>query len=183
VDQIQQLVALTCGFQFRANSGQAKIKGFDFEVHGRPTANLDLSAGVGFQHARISEASPLLQALQVGDRVYEVPDWTANAAASYTIPLTTESGFVGTVTYSYTGDSVSASVDTKNPRLRPGYSLLDARLAYRLRNYEFAFVGKNLTDTEANLGDNRSLAAETVGRPRLVVNAPRTLGVEVRAKF
>ncbi len=182
-DQIQQLVALTCGFQFRANSGQAKIKGFDLEVHGRPTANLDLSAGVGFQHARISEASPLLQALQVGDRVYEVPDWTANAAASYTIPLTSESGFVGTVTYSYTGDSVSASVDTKNPRLRPGYHLLDARLAYRLRNYEFAFVGKNLTDTEANLGDNRSLAAETVGRPRLVVNAPRTLGVELRAKF
>ena len=182
-DQIQQLVALTCGFQFRANSGQAKIKGFDLEVHGRPTANLDLSAGVGFQHARISEASPLLQALQVGDRVYEVPDWTANAAASYTIPLTSESGFVGTVTYSYTGDSVSASVDTKNPRLRPGYHLLDARLAYRLRNCEFAFLGKNLTSTEANLGDNRSLAAETVGRPRLVVNAPRTLGVEVRAKF
>jgi outer membrane receptor protein involved in Fe transport len=65
----------------------------------------------------------------------------------------------------------------------PGYSLLDARIAYQLRNYEFAFVGKNLTGTEANLGDNRSLAAETVGRPRLVVNAPRTLGVGVRAKF
>jgi outer membrane receptor protein involved in Fe transport len=182
-DQIQQLVALPCGFQFRANSGRAEIKGFDMEIHGRPTANLDLSAGVGYQHARITQSSPLLPALQDGARVYEVPDWTANAAASYTIPLTSESGLVGTVTYSYTGDSVSASVDTNNPRLRPGYSLLDARIAYQLRNYEFAFVGKNLTGTEANLGDNRSLAAETVGRPRLVVNAPRTLGVEVRAKF
>jgi iron complex outermembrane receptor protein len=182
-DQIQQLVALPCGFQFRANSGQAEIKGFDLEIHGRPTANFDLSAGVGFQHARITQASPLLPALQEGARVYEVPDWTGNAAASYTIPLSSESGFIGTATYSYTGDSVSASVDTNHPRLRPGYSLLDARLAYRLRNYEFAFVGKNLTDTEANLGDNRSLAAETVGRPRIVVNAPRMLGVEVRAKF
>ena len=182
-DQIQQLVALPCGFQFRANSGRAEIKGFDLEIHGRPAANLDLSAGVGYQHARITQGSPLLPALRDGDRVYEVPDWTANAAASYTVPLTTESGLVGTVTYSYTGDSVSASVDTNNPRLRPGYSLLDARIAYQLRNYEFAFVGKNLTGTEANLGDNRSLAAETVARPRLVVNAPRTLGVEVRAKF
>jgi outer membrane receptor protein involved in Fe transport len=182
-DQIQQLVALPCGFQFRANSGRAEIKGFDLEIHGRPTANLDLSAGVGFQHARITQSSPLLPALQDGARVYEVPDWTGNAAASYTIPLSSESGLVGTVTYSYTGDSVSASVDTNHPRLRPGYTLLDARLAYRLHNYEFAFVGKNLTDTEANLGDNRSLAAETVGRPRIVVNAPRMLGVEVRAKF
>lgn len=182
-DQIQQLVALPCGFQFRANSGQAEIKGFDLEIHGRPTPNLDLSAGVGFQHARITQGSPLLPALQDGDRVYEVPDWTANAAASYTVPLNNESALVGTVSYSYTGDSVSASVDTNDPRLRPGYSLVDARLAYQLRNYEFAFVGKNLTGTEANLGDNRSLAAETVGRPRIVVNAPRTLGVEVRAKF
>ena len=182
-DQIQQLVALPCGFQFRANSGQAQIPGFDLEIHGRPTANLDLSAGVGYQHARISQASPLLPSLQVGDRVYEVPDWTGNAAASYTIPMSDDSGFIGTVDYSYTGNSVSASVDAANPRLRPGYSLLGARLAYRLRNYEFAFFGKNLTDVEANLGDNRSLAAETVGRPRIVVNTPRTLGLEVRAKF
>jgi iron complex outermembrane receptor protein len=182
-DQIQQLVALPCGFQFRANSGRAEIKGFDLEVHGRPAANLDLSAGVGYQHARITQGSPLLPALRDGDRVYEVPDWTANAAAGYTVPLSNGSSLTGTVTYSYTGDSVSASVNTNNPRLRPGYSLLDARLAYRLRNCELAFVGKNLTDTEANLGDNRSLAAETVGRPRIVVNAPRTLGVEVRAKF
>jgi len=182
-DQIQQLVALPCGFQFRANSGRAEIKGFDLEIHWRPAANVDLSAGVGYQHARITQGSPLLPALQSGDRVYEVPDWTANAAASYTVPLTTESALVSTVTYSYTGDSVSASVSANAPRLRPGYNLLDARIAYRLRNYEFAFVGKNLTGSEANLGDNRSLAAETVGRPRIVVNAPRTLGVEVRAKF
>jgi iron complex outermembrane recepter protein len=182
-DDIQQLVALPCGFQFRANSGQATIKGFDLEVHARPVNHLDLTAGVGFQHARISKSSPLIPSLQEGDRVYEVPDWTANVGATYTIPLTDESGFVGTVNYSYTGDSVSASVDTNDPRLRPGYSLLDATLGYRLRNYEIAFVGKNLTNTEANLGDNRSLAAETVGRPRIVVNPPRTLGIELRAKF
>ena len=182
-DDIQQLVALPCGFQFRANSGQAKVKGFDLEVHAKPVSGLDLSGGIGFQHARISEGSPLLPAQTDGSRVYEVPDWTASAAAAYTVPLTAQSSFIGSVNWSYTGNSVSASVDANDPRLRPGYSLLDARLAYQVRNYEFAFVGKNLTDTEANLGDNRSLAAETIGRPRIVVNQPRTLGVEVRAKF
>ena len=48
---------------------------------------------------------------------------------------------------------------------------------------EYAFVGKNLANEAANLGDNRSLAAETPGRPRLIVNQPRTFGIEVRASF
>jgi hypothetical protein len=46
-----------------------------------------------------------------------------------------------------------------------------------------ALVGKNLGNEVANLGDNRSIAAETPGRPRLFVNQPRTLGVEFRQSF
>jgi hypothetical protein len=48
---------------------------------------------------------------------------------------------------------------------------------------EVAFVGKNLANEAANLGDNRSLAAETPGRPRLIVNQPRTIGLEFRESF
>ena len=182
-DQIQQSVALPCGFQFRANAGAAEIKGAELEVHARPTMDLDLSFGVGYQRARITQASALLPSLQVGDRVYQVPDWTGNAAASYTVPFEGSRSLVGTISWSYTGDSVSASVSANNPRVRPSYSILDARLAYEFAAYELALVGKNLANTEANLGDNRSLAAETVGRPRLVVNAPRTVGFDFRAKF
>lgn len=182
-DNIQQLVALPCGFQFRANAGAAEIKGAELEVHGRPTQNLDLSAGAGFQHARITQASVLLPALQVGDRVYYVPDWTGNAAIAYTLPLGDNRRFVSTVDWVYTGDSVSASVSATEPRVRPSYSILDARFAYGFGSYELALVGKNLANTLANLGDNRSLAAETIGRPRLVVNTPRTIGLDFRAKF
>ena len=182
-DQIQQLVALPCGFQFRANSGAAEIKGAELEVHGRPTHNLDLSAGVGYQRARITDASPLLPALQPGDRVYFVPDWTGNAAIAYTVPLGGDRSFVSTVDWTYTGDSVSASVSTTNPRVRPSYSIVDARFAVDFGHYELALVGKNLANTLADLGDNRSLAAETIGRPRLVVNTPRTIGLDFRARF
>jgi iron complex outermembrane receptor protein len=182
-DQIQQLVALACGFQFRANSGKAEVKGFDWEMHARPIANLDASVGVGYQRARITQASPQLPALKVGDRVYEVPDWTGNVTASYTAPLGEERSIVAAVSYSYTGDSLSASVDSNHPRLRPGYSILDLSLAYHIRTWQIAVVSKNLTNNEANLGDNRSLAAETLGRPRLVVNTPRSVGIELRARF
>ena len=182
-NKIQQSVALPCGFQFRANAGAAEIKGTELEAHVRPAGGLDLSVGLGYQRARITEASALLPSLKTGDRVYQVPDWTGNASASYTVPLGESRSFVGTLSYSYTGDSVSASVNANFPRVRPSYNLLDLRLAYALRDYELALVGKNLTNTEADLGDNRSLAAETIGRPRLVVNPPRMIGAEFRMKF
>jgi iron complex outermembrane recepter protein len=179
---IQQLVALPCGFQFRANAGAAQSKGFDLDLHARPMENLDLSAGVGYQHARITQTSAA-SPQRVGDRVYQVPDWTATAAATYTVPISTGSSIVTTAGYSYTGDSTSANVTPAVPRIRPSYGLLDARVAYAFGSYEVAVVGKNLANVKADLADNRSLAAETLGRPRLVVNQPRTLGIECRASF
>ncbi len=179
---IQQLVALPCGFQFRANSGAAQSKGFDLDLHAKPVENLDLSAGVGFQHARITQTSAA-SPQKVGDRVYQVPDWTGTASATYTIRLGGDSRVVTTAGYSYTGNSTSANVTPAQPRIRPGYGLLDGRVAYVFGLYEVAVVGKNLTDVRANLADNRSLAAETLGRPRLVVNQPRTIGIECRASF
>ena len=35
----------------------------------------------------------------------------------------------------------------------------------------------------ANLADNRSIAAETPGRQRLVTTRPRTVGLEARYRF
>ena len=186
---IQQLVALACGFQFRANAGAADVKGFDLELNARPIDNLSFSAGIGYQPARITETARAIPNLLVGSRVYQVPDWTFTASANYTVPLSGSSSVVSTIGWSYTGDSTSAAVTvpivngTPEPRVRPSYSLLDARIAYEVASYQFALVGKNLTNTLADLSDNRSLAAETIGRPRLVVNQPRTVGVEVVARF
>ncbi|TLY60882.1 MAG: TonB-dependent receptor [Gammaproteobacteria bacterium] len=167
---------------WRANAGAAVSKGFDLDLHTRVVENLDLSAGVGYQRARITETSPA-SPQQVGDRVYQVPDWTGTASATYRIPLAGERSVVATAGYSYTGSSRSASVTAAQPRVRPGYSVLDARIAYVFGGQEVALVGKNLTNVEANLADNRSLAAETLGRPRLVINQPLTIGVEFRASF
>jgi len=157
---IQQLVALPCGFQFRANAGAAVSKGFDLDLHFSPVNGLDLTVGVGYQRARITQTSTA-SPQKVGDRVYQVPDWTGTASATYTIPVSSTSNVVATVGYSYTGNSTSANVTPAEPRIRPSYSLLDARVAYVFGAQEVAVVGKNLTDVEANLADNRSLAAET----------------------
>lgn len=81
------------------------------------------------------------------------------------------------------GSSFSANNSSTSPRKRPAYRLLDLRIALSNGTTEVAIVGKNLTDEVTNLGDNRSIAAEVPGRPRLFINQPRTIGLEARYTF
>ena len=179
---IQQEILLSCGFQYTANAGAAVSKGGEMEIRARPLQPLEFSLGVGYQNAKITESSAASPQL-VGSPIYQVPDWTANTAVTYTVPLTGEWLFVGAADWSYIGRSYSGNNDPADPRERPSYRLINTRLALTRGQLEIAFVGKNLTDELTNLGDNRSIAAEVPGRPRLFVNQPRTLGIEVRQSF
>ncbi len=181
-NNIQQEVLLSCGFQFTANAGAAESKGGEFELHARPVEALEISLGLGYQDAKITQASAE-SPQAVGSPVYQVPDWTGNSSLAYTVPLFGEWKLVSGADYSYIGRSFSGNNDPSNPRERGAYRLIDARLALSRGALEFAFVGKNLGNQIANLGDSRSLAAETPGRPRLFVNQPRTLGLEFRQSF
>ncbi len=179
---IQQEILLSCGFQYTTNAGGATSKGGEIELRARPMQPLELSLGIGYQDAKITRASEF-SPQAVGSPVYNVPDWTTNAAATYTVPLTGDWLFVGGADWAYMGRSYSGNNNPSEPRERPAYRLINARLALRRDDFEVAFVGKNLAGELTNLGDNRSIAAEVPGRPRLFVNQPRTLGVEVRQSF
>ncbi|MEP7247213.1 MAG: TonB-dependent receptor [Gammaproteobacteria bacterium] len=179
---LQQSVRIECGSSFTGNAGSANSKGFEVELHARPVAALELNAGIGFTRATITAAGAT-SPQQPGSPVYQVPDWTGNAGATYTHALTPGVELVSTVGYSYSGQSKSGNNNPYVPRVRAPYSLLDSRIAVAWQRYQVALVGKNLTNEHANLSDNASLAAEVVGRPRLVVNQPRTLGLEFVAKF
>jgi outer membrane receptor protein involved in Fe transport len=185
---IQQNILLGCGFQYRANAGAAESKGGEAELRARPIEPLELSLGLGYQNAKITEAGAL-SPQRPGDPVFQVPDWTGNASVSWTQPLASDWKLNGTADFSYVGRSFSANnlAPDQNgvflTRERPSYNLLDLRIALARFPYEVAVVGKNVTNEHANLGDSRSIAAETPGRPRLLLNQPRTVGVEVRASF
>ncbi len=181
-DNIQQTVALPCGFGYTANAGSAQSKGFELEAHARPWPALDLSSGVGYEHAIITSAGAT-SPQQPGDRVSQVPDWTGNVSATFTHTFGAGLKSTMNLTYSYVGESLSANNDPTNPRIRPPYELLDARFALSRNAYEIALFAKNLTNEHANLADNRSIAAELPGHPRIVTNQPRTIGIELRAKF
>ena len=114
--------------------------------------------------------------------MFEVPDWTANGAITWTQPLRSSDRVITTIDYAYVGRSFSAnniSASNFSTRERPSYRLLNARVAYNREPWELALVGKNLTNEHADLADNRSITAEVPGRPRLIVNQPRTVGLEL----
>jgi len=179
---LQQDILLPCGFSYIGNVGSAKSEGFEFETHARPLPQLDLSAGVGYTHAVIT-SSNATSPQQPGSPVYQVPDWTGNVTATHTQPLPGTFSLVSTLTYAYVGESKSANNDPFNPRDRQPYSLIDARCALTWAQYQLALVGKNLTNKHANLSDSVPEGAEVVGRPRIVTNQPRTIGLDFIATF
>lgn len=184
---IQQWILLNCGFQYRANAGAATSKGGELELNASPIDPLLLTLGVGYQNAKITSVAPNSDSPQaVGDPVFEVPDWTGNGAITWTQPLSKSDRFITTVDYAYVGRSFSANnISASNfaTRERPAYRLLNARFAFNRDRWELALVGKNLTNEHADLADNRSITAEVPGRPRLIVNQPRTIGLELHCFF
>jgi len=156
------------------------------EVTALPAEHLQVSLGLGYQDAKITHSgndSPQ----QPGDPVFQVRDWTGNASATWTQAVWGSDRIVTSVDYSYVGRSFSANnLSTLNgfsTRERPAYELTNARVALAHNDWELAFVAKNIANEHANLSDSRSIAAEVTGRPRLVVNQPRTVGLEFRAHF
>ena len=132
---IQQWILLGCGFQYRANAGAAVSKGGELEVNARPIEPLQLSLGLGYQDAKITAVNAGSDSPEtVGEPVFETPDWTGNASATWTQPLWASDRMVNSLDYSYVGRSFSANnISGANgfaTRERPSY--LPAQRARRV---------------------------------------------------
>lgn len=181
---IQQLNRLACGFQFTQNAGQAESNGFELELMAVPTENLTLTAAVGYTDAEITDDGGVA-GVAVGDKVQGVPDWTFTGSAQYTWPV--NDGWEGLVRgdLNYYGDSYSANNEGvgAEARLRENWTALNLRAGMVNEKWEIILFVNNVTDERASLADSRSIAAEAPARQRLVVNRPRTIGIEGRVRF
>ena len=179
-DGIQQRIQLTCGFQFRGNFGAARSRGAELELTARAGDRLLLALNVGYTDAQFTETVAGIN--QDGDPLQFVPELTASLAADYVLP----DAIIGMDFYlraevSFVGESQSRV--NAIPRRRAAYEQLGLRFGLADETYQVAVVAHNLTNTIGNLGDNRSIAAETPGRPRWVVTRPRSIGVEFGVDF
>ncbi len=181
---IQQLNRLACGFQFTQNAGKAESEGFELELMSAPTDGLTLSLGVGYTDAQITDSGGV-PGVTEGDKIQGVPDWTFNTSAQYMWPVSSDWEGLVRGDFNYYGDSYSSNNETSaaTQRLRESWTALNLRAGVVNEKWEVLLFADNITDERANLADSRSIAAETPGRQRLVVNRPRTFGIEGRIRF
>jgi iron complex outermembrane receptor protein len=102
--KMQQLAPTTL-FNYIINAGSSHSDGFETEWDIHPSKNMALSVGASYADARLvgpqpPASSPTLQ-LNPGDPLGGVPRLTANASASYTVPLKGAFQLVGRLDYSY----------------------------------------------------------------------------------
>ncbi|MBQ1542735.1 TonB-dependent receptor [Caulobacter sp. CCUG 60055] len=178
---VQQTVPLACGFSVQANAGKARSRGLELEAQLNPARGLNLSLGVGYTDARITDGGALGVA-RPGDRIQQTPKWNVSAALDYEREIAGRPAFVH-LDYAFVDSSVSALNDIAHPRLRPSYSMVNARAGVELGPVRYALFVKNAFDEAANYGDAPPLGAELPGRPRIAVSRPRTVGLELSARF
>jgi len=163
------------------NAGDARIRGAELELAGRPLRNLELRAGLGYEDAVITNGELYWQ--PTGSPVYQVPKITAATSGTLTLPVTDALSSFVTLDYSHTGSSVSGTTGCQlntgaNPPpgvpadthyfpcpnagpgtlmgvapTRAGYSLLNARLGLSWGRSELALYLDNITRARPNLGD------------------------------
>ena len=158
---LQQQVALECGFYLQVNGEKARIHGGEIEANGRVTQDLQFRVGLGIEKSDITEPGNLAlvalngnPGIQPGTRVSGVPDFTAFVGGVYTHALNADTqGFVS-ADYSYTGNSISLIVGGSGAvATRPGYGLANLRFGVDRGPYEFSLNFRNLFNAKPNLGD------------------------------
>ena len=172
---VQQQVAPACGFKFTANAGKATVYGAELEVGFKLTPELTITQNAGYTHATNSTTVPGAGVVS-GDRLLDVPDWTANTTLTWEHPISDQFTFVGRVANIYVG-SMQDITYTRNTL--PGYDLVDLRAGITTHGWSAFFFVDNVTNKLALLSNTGALSANIPILNRVAVNQPRTIGVDL----
>lgn len=161
------------GFGYADNVGEAQSEGFEFSAAATLAPGVKLDGGLGYTNSRITDTGGVPNVV-VGTRLPDVPRWSGGAAIDLSHGFDRVESYAR-VDYRYVGPSISAQ---GNPR--PQYSLVNARLGARFGAFDVSIFANNLFDKRANLSDPPELSDAL---NLIAVNRPRTIGVDLRARF
>jgi outer membrane receptor protein involved in Fe transport len=171
---LQQQVALPCGFYLQLNGGEARINGAEIELSGRLAPSLQLRFGLGYEKTNIDDPGVLADlGVFAGERILETPALTASVAGVYTWPLNERyDGFVA-ADYSYTGNSISL--------LNGGSGLTETRPSFSLANLRFG-VQHEKQELSLNIGYAQFSSAGVV-MPQVATLQPFTVMIQYKNNF
>jgi iron complex outermembrane receptor protein len=152
---LQQQVALPCGFYVQVNGNKARVDGGEIEANGNLVKGLSYRLGLGYEKTDITDPGALAFAgVSSGSRISGVPAFTGSVGGVYTQPLNANTdGFVS-ADYSYTSNSISLLVGGDGEQAtRAGFSLVNLRFGVSQGLSELALNVHNLFNAKPNLGD------------------------------
>jgi len=146
--QLQQTVTLPiCGFDYQTNIGSAKSTGVEFEIKGKPSANLVLGLSGSYTRARITNDVPLL-GVTSGQTIPGVPRYNIAATADYNFDVTDRiSGFVRGSS-NWIGASRGALLSSDPDYARPAYNTVNLSVGTIVGAWETTLFAKNLFNNQ-----------------------------------
>jgi iron complex outermembrane receptor protein len=180
---LQQSKALTSGYSFISNVGNARSYGYEIELRAKIIKELDISGGYGYLNAELSEDVPTLGA-QKGDKILNTAPNSANVSLDFNKELSNNKQLYATASYQYMDKrygSFAPEIDMN--KVYGSFSVVNARVGLQIKKYDLSIYGNNLTNTFANLGSPNAFSGDLTSRPRYTVNRPITFGFEGRYSF
>ena len=179
------------------NIDEVSLSGFELSAAWAVTDNLRIDAGYSAVDGEIDVNN--LRPYTAGNEVPNNPEFTANAAIQYTLPLGSLDLF-GRLEYSYKGDTwyhtvqddvVPATLfggppanfgqtDGQGGTMVNGYGLTNLRIGIRGENWSITAFARNLTDEEFVA---EVIAAPEFGGAFVAPGTQRRAGVEVSYRF
>lgn len=163
------------------NAGAAHSQGVEVEVFARPTERWTIGGNVSIQEAEYDRGE-----LPSGEPLKKIPfapAYTVSLNAEHVVPLASgELALFGEVLRR--GTTYLTTDNDPDGKVSP-YTLLNARVTWRApgERWSLALWGKNLTDETYkerlfDLSDQ-----DLVGQKFIVLNDPRTYGIELRVSY
>jgi outer membrane receptor protein involved in Fe transport len=180
---VQQQIVLKCGFNITANFGKAKSRGGELEVSYVPVDGLTFTASGSYTDATLGNAIPG-SAARSGDRLTDVPRWTAAVSAQYERPLFARTSGFARVDFT-DRDGANALYDRTSPFYHyDGFALTNIRIGLELQDsWKASLFLNNAFNKIGETALPVAIAADLPTTRRIAVNTPRTVGILLQYDF
>jgi len=196
---VQETVAVPCGYTFEANAGDARSYGPELEVNAKLSPNWSVAASASYTNAEINHPSstfiaavltnPVLGGIQGCETathctlpILNVPKDAASLALIYTQPVFNDYTLNARITDNFTGHAYDQAYQFGIGL--PSYNLASARLGLSGDKWTATVFVDNLTNKLAEMTSNNTQFQFNIPQlTRFSTNQPRTFGTEVNYKF
>ena len=196
---VQEMVAIPCGYSYEANAGTGRSYGPELEVNAKLSNNWSIAASASYTNARINHPSAAfiaavltnpvpggipgcLNANNCSIPILNVPKDGASLALTYTTKVWAGYQLTARLADVYVGPAFDQAYQFGLPL--PGYNIAAGRVGLALDNWSAVLFVDNLTDKVAVLSTNNTqFQVNTPQLVRVSTNSPRTFGAQVNLRF